>query len=563
MALNLNNIMLGSEDSKRLADFYRQVLGDPNPEWSDEANGWFGFPAGDGSIAIGPHSEVHGRATEPARVMMNFSTPDVRAEFERIKGIGAAVVAEPYSPRGTRRCSCARSPTPTGTTSSWPLRGSPPLQPDWVHSKRGRAAQESLRVPGVNGSMQSDVASSDPTQPIFLEPLPRTGAVPPPPPFGFGPPAPPAPVKRAGGRTALLVVAALIGGAISGGIVSATRSDDPTAARTTGTTSSSGGNNSSVIAKPQDIQGILAKVEPGVASIRTQAARQGRFFPSSGAGTGMVLTADGEVLTNAHVIAGATTIEVSAVAARPTSGPPTSSAPTPQTTWLWSRSATPAASDGRAGQVVGSAGGRRRHRHRQRPQPPGRAHRDRGHRVGPEPVDLRRRRASLDGLIQTDAAINPGNSGGPLVNADGQVIGINTAVAGDAQNIGFAIAIDGAKPLIDRIRTGGSGSTSGSTPVPTTGYLGVSTQTLTAANAATLGVTQTSGAFVTQVLAGTAAERAGLRAGDVITSLGGKTITSAEDVSAALGSTKPGDTVDISWARARQQMNARATLGSR
>ena len=55
MALNLNNIMLGTEDSKRLADFYAKVLGAPNPDWSDEANGWFGFQAGEGTLAIGPH----------------------------------------------------------------------------------------------------------------------------------------------------------------------------------------------------------------------------------------------------------------------------------------------------------------------------------------------------------------------------------------------------------------------------------------------------------------------------------------------------------------------------
>jgi len=100
MALNLNNIMLGSEDSKKLADFYAKVLGAPNPDWSDEANGWFGFQAGDGSLAIGPHSDVKGKSQQPARVMLNFSTPDVNAEFERIKAIGAEVVTEPYEPGG-------------------------------------------------------------------------------------------------------------------------------------------------------------------------------------------------------------------------------------------------------------------------------------------------------------------------------------------------------------------------------------------------------------------------------------------------------------------------------
>jgi predicted enzyme related to lactoylglutathione lyase len=100
MALNFNNVMLGSEDSKTLADFYSQVLGKPNPDWSDEANGWFGWQVGDGSLVIGPHSEVKGKSQEPARVMLNFSTPDVQAEFDRIRGLGAEVVAEPYEPGG-------------------------------------------------------------------------------------------------------------------------------------------------------------------------------------------------------------------------------------------------------------------------------------------------------------------------------------------------------------------------------------------------------------------------------------------------------------------------------
>lgn len=100
MALNLNNIMLGSEDPKKLADFYAGVLGAPNPDWSDEANGWFGFQAGDGSLAIGPHSDVKGRSEQPGRIMFNFSTDDVGGDFRRIKDLGGEVIAEPYEPAG-------------------------------------------------------------------------------------------------------------------------------------------------------------------------------------------------------------------------------------------------------------------------------------------------------------------------------------------------------------------------------------------------------------------------------------------------------------------------------
>ena len=100
MGLNLNNVMLGSADSKRLADFYSKVLGDAKPEWSDEAGGWFGWRVGDSTIAIGPHSEVEGRSKEPARMMLTFETDDVRGEFARIRDLGAEVVAEPYEPEG-------------------------------------------------------------------------------------------------------------------------------------------------------------------------------------------------------------------------------------------------------------------------------------------------------------------------------------------------------------------------------------------------------------------------------------------------------------------------------
>ncbi|HEV2760798.1 MAG TPA: VOC family protein [Acidimicrobiales bacterium] len=100
MTLNLNSIMLGSEDSKRLADFYTKVLGAPNPEFSDEASGWFGFQAGEGGLVIGPHSEVTGTNPQPGRIMLNFATSDVKSEFERIKGLDADVVAEPYEPGG-------------------------------------------------------------------------------------------------------------------------------------------------------------------------------------------------------------------------------------------------------------------------------------------------------------------------------------------------------------------------------------------------------------------------------------------------------------------------------
>lgn len=108
MALAFDSIMIGSEDPKKLADFYTGVLGGPHPGWTDEATGWFGFEVGPGSLSIGPHSDVRGRNGEPARIMLNLSTPDVRNEFERIKTLGAEVIAEPYDPgQGMLLCTFA------------------------------------------------------------------------------------------------------------------------------------------------------------------------------------------------------------------------------------------------------------------------------------------------------------------------------------------------------------------------------------------------------------------------------------------------------------------------
>ena len=80
-----------------------------------------------------------------------------------------------------------------------------------------------------------------------------------------------------------------------------------------------------------------------------------------------------------------------------------------------------------------------------------------GHRLGAEPIDPGRERRSLDNLIQTDAAINPGNSGGPLVNAAGQVVGVNTAILQDAQNIGFALSIDSIRSIVTDLEAGQAG----------------------------------------------------------------------------------------------------------
>jgi predicted enzyme related to lactoylglutathione lyase len=94
--VTLNSIMLGSEDPKALSDFYAKVLGVPT--WED--GGYVGWQLGGAGLMIGSHSEVKGRNEMPGRIMWNFETPDVKGEFDRIKKLGATVVAEPYQPGG-------------------------------------------------------------------------------------------------------------------------------------------------------------------------------------------------------------------------------------------------------------------------------------------------------------------------------------------------------------------------------------------------------------------------------------------------------------------------------
>ena len=92
--LKLHTVMINSGDPVQLARFYRKVLGEP--AWED--GGYVGWQAGNTTLMIGPHSEVRGRNESPGRIIINFETPDVRAEFDRLVGIGATVEREPYQP---------------------------------------------------------------------------------------------------------------------------------------------------------------------------------------------------------------------------------------------------------------------------------------------------------------------------------------------------------------------------------------------------------------------------------------------------------------------------------
>jgi S1-C subfamily serine protease len=150
---------------------------------------------------------------------------------------------------------------------------------------------------------------------------------------------------------------------------------------------------------------------------------------------------------------------------------------------------------------------------------------------------------TYEGVIQTDAAINPGNSGGPLVDLEGRVVGVNTAgvPATTAENIGFAIAIDRARPVIeDAIEE----------PATLQAYLGVTTTPVTPAVQAQLDLPVDAGAIVTSLAPGAPAEEAGIEVGDVIVSIAGQAVDSPETVGEALRQHSPEDRVQISLVRA-------------
>lgn len=159
----------------------------------------------------------------------------------------------------------------------------------------------------------------------------------------------------------------------------------------------------------------------------------------------------------------------------------------------------------------------------------------------------------LDNVIQTDAAINPGNSGGPLVNSSGQVIGINTAVSQSGQNIGFALPVNILKNSLQNFTESG-----GKFNRP---YLGVSYTMISKEEAKLNNLVE--GAYVQEVISGSPAATAGIKAGDVITKFDGKELkVDTNELSALIAVKKVGDTVDLVVSRSGKNINLKATLGS-
>jgi S1-C subfamily serine protease len=307
---------------------------------------------------------------------------------------------------------------------------------------------------------------------------------------------------------------------------------------------------------------VAAKTDPSLVDINTNLGLEG----GAAAGTGQVLTSNGEILTNNHVIAGATSIkatdigngrtytakvvgydqtkDIAVIQLQGASGL--------QTADLGNSSSTAV---GQKVVAIGNALGKG-----------GTPSVVAGHITGLNASITAQDEGAatsenLTGLIHHNAPIQPGDSGGPLVNNHGQVVGINTAASSGFQfqsgaTQAFAIPINEAMAIASQIVAGDSSST---VHIGATGLLGV--QITPASNAAANGIQAGSGAAVAGVLSGTPAAQAGLAQGDVITSAGGHPVTSPKSLQTALEQYHPGDSVTIGWSdQAGQSHTATVTL---
>ena len=372
---------------------------------------------------------------------------------------------------------------------------------------------------------------------------------------GSGGPGGPGSKSRAWGGVAGL--AALAGALIGGGVVAAV--DDGSAPRTSTAAPPAARPPTPRVpsntppAPAMSVKDVLAGVEPAVVTV------QQRGGGGTSNGTGMIISADGEVLTNAHVVEGRGQIQVTLFnETKPRNATLVGSDPANDLALLKidraSGLSVATLGDSEAVEVgddvvaIGNALAL-----------PG------GPTVTTGIISAKGRTLEqLDGLLQTDAAINPGNSGGPLVNSKAEVIGINTAVLrgsssqGGAEGIGFAIASNTAKPIIEELRKANGG------PIRTSGaFLGVGTVTVNQEIAQRLNLGVDRGAIVTSITSGSAADKAGLLANDVIIGIGGESVASVADVGRIIRAKKPGDRVKIDLVRDGKQQSVEAELGQR
>lgn len=357
---------------------------------------------------------------------------------------------------------------------------------------------------------------------------------------------------------AVIVLAGCFGAGMAGGYAA---SHVATTATTINRNSTSDGN--AVVSKDEeDISAVASKVGPSVVSINTTENTQTVYGNQTeeGAGSGIIISSDGYILTNKHVISGSNTLSVVT-----SDGTVYDNAKVVGTDALNDlafvkidgvNNLTPAtlgdSSSIRIGQKVVAI----------------------GNSLGEfqntvtsgiisgtgRPITAQEGNSTetLTDLVQTDAAINPGNSGGPLTNLSGQVIGINTAIAQDAQGIGFSIPINSAKGIIKNLQK------TGKVERP---YIGINYVTITPEVAKQYNLTVKKGAYVhadsgSPIASGSPAEKAGLKDGDIITSVGDIDVGDKGSVLSLVSEYAVGDTVKITILRDGKTQTLDVTLAA-
>jgi S1-C subfamily serine protease len=314
-----------------------------------------------------------------------------------------------------------------------------------------------------------------------------------------------------------------------------------------------------------DAQAVASKVSSAVVDINTvvQGADGSR---SRAAGTGMVVTPSGDVLTNNHVVEGSISISVT-LAGSATSHParvlgvdPSADVALIQIEGVSGLPTVTLADSsslrvGEAVVAIGNAGG-------QGGAPTVTQGSVTALHQSITASDPQSAPEQLTDLIQTDAPIQAGDSGGPLVNAAGQVVGMITA--GEAQSfaqapssVGYAIPSSTLASIVNQIQAGHASS---SVFIGETGFLGVGVQDLDSQTAAQLGLNVSSGALVVNVVSGSPAAQAGIQADSVITQVDGTQITSAASLSPAIQGHKPGQSIQVAWVDQAGSHTAGVTL---
>jgi S1-C subfamily serine protease len=409
------------------------------------------------------------------------------------------------------------------------------------------AAEE--RVSATEPESPPDAAADTPS-----DPQPAWSATPAPPPPEYSWPSQPparekAPRANSGMRNMLVaaLIGALIGGGVAGGIVAAVDDDGG------GTTIVQSGGNvparaSTAIAKPGDLGAIIEKVKPAVVRIDSGSGAQ------QGTGTGFIIASDGVIVTNAHVVEGSDTVQVTFEDGDDVEGKVLGSSPTVDLAVVKvNRSDLPTVKLGDSDSVqvgdavvaIGNALG---------------LSDGSGLTVTTGIVSGLDRTVdvgvgeTLLNAIQTDAAINPGNSGGPLLDSAGRVIGINTAIAnpGSSNNVGFAIAISSARPIFEDLRQGKE---------PRIAFLGVRTQTVTPSLAEQENLKTDKGAYVVEVTPGSGAANGGIKQGDVIVEIDGQSVERDDQVLRAVRGHHPGDKATVVVMRGDKRQTLSVTLG--